>query len=283
MLIHLKEALAFASENHLAIGAFNTPTLESLDAVIEAAEELRLPVIIAHAELHEGIAPLESIGPVMVLKARLAKVPVVVHLDHGEHLDYLKKAIDIGFTSVMFDGSLLPVEENVSLTKEAVAFAHERGVSVEAEIGALPSREDGQENHLDQASLYTDPALAKDFVEETGIDALAASFGTAHGIYKRAPKLDFERIEKIAALAGVPLVMHGGSGVSPEDYRKAIARGIAKINYYSYMAREGVNAARKCLEETNPTFYHDLAHAAKEAMKADAKMAMIRFANGYIH
>lgn len=132
-------------------------------------------MIIAHAELHEGIAPLESIGPVMVLKARLAKVPVVVHLDHGEHLDYLKKAIDIGFTSVMFDGSLLPVEENVSLTKEAVAFAHERGVSVEAEIGALPSREDGQENHLDQASLYTDPALAKDFVEETGIDALAAS------------------------------------------------------------------------------------------------------------
>ncbi|MGM9814425.1 MAG: ketose-bisphosphate aldolase [Candidatus Enteromonas sp.] len=282
MLVNLNDAMKFAREHHLAIGAFNTPNLECLDAVIEAAEELKLPVIISHAELHETVAPIASIGPVMVLKAKMAKVPVVVHLDHGEHLEYLEKAMDLGFTSVMFDGSLLPLEENFALTKKAAEMAHARGVTIEAEIGALPSREDGSENKVDPSSLYTDPDLAKKFVEETGIDALAASFGTAHGIYKIQPKLDFERIEKIASLTSVPLVMHGGSGVSPEDYHHAIDCGISKINYYSYMAREGVRAAKKCLDETNPTFYHEVAFAAKEAMKADAKKAMIHFAKGYV-
>ena len=284
MLATLKEVLAFAKEHNCAIGAFNTPTLETLDAVIEAAEELGVPVIISHAELHEPQAPLAKIGPVMIMRAKAASIPVAVYLDQGEHVDYIKKAIEIGFTSVMYDGSLSSVEDNIAVTKEVTDYAHAHGVDVEAEIGALPSREDGSSNGtVDPTSLYTDPALAKRFVSETGIDALAASFGTAHGIYKAKPKLDFERIKKITALTGVPLVMHGGSGVSPEDYLTAIDCGIRKINYYSYMAREGVFAAKKFIEEANPTFYHEVADVAKKAMKADAKRAMIHFSNGYCH
>lgn len=283
MLATLNEVLAFAKKNNLAIGAFNTPTLETLDAVIEASEELGLPVIISHAELHEPQAPLMKIGPVMVERAKSAKVPVCVHLDHGEHIDYIETAMKIGFTSVMYDGSLLPVEENIANTKKVVELAHVLGVSVEGEIGALPSREDGSSNGtIDPTSLYTDPDLALRFVSETGIDALAASFGTAHGIYKTTPKLDFPRIEKITAMTGVPLVMHGGSGVSPNDYLTAISCGVRKINYYSYMAREGVFAAKKFIEECNPTFFHEVAYVAKEAMKADAKKAMVHFSNGFL-
>ena len=137
MLATLKEVLAFAKEHNCAIGAFNTPTLETLDAVIEAAEELGVPVIISHAELHEPQAPLTKIGPVMVMRAKAASVPVAVHLDHGEHVDYIKKAIEIGFTSVMYDGSLSSVEDNIAVTKEATDYAHAHGVDVEAEIGAL--------------------------------------------------------------------------------------------------------------------------------------------------
>ena len=161
MLATLKEVLAFAKEHNCAIGAFNTPTLETLDAVIEAAEELGVPVIISHAELHEPQAPLAKIGPVMVMRAKAASVPVAVHLDHGEHVDYIKKAIEIGFTSVMYDGSLSSVEDNIAVTKEVTDYAHAHGVDVEAEIGALPSREDGSSNGtIDPTSLYTNPALA---------------------------------------------------------------------------------------------------------------------------
>ncbi|MDY5441398.1 MAG: class II fructose-bisphosphate aldolase [Candidatus Enteromonas sp.] len=283
MLATLNEVLAYANEHNLAIGAFNTPTLETLDAVIDAAEELNLPVIISHAEIHEPQAPLHKIGPVMVLRAKNAKVPVCVHLDHGEHIDYIVRAMELGFTSVMYDGSLLPTEVNIAFTKRVVELAHAKGVSVEAEIGALPSREGGAGNGAsDPTALYTDPELAKRFVTETGIDALAASFGTAHGIYKAKPKLDFPRIEKIVALTGIPLVMHGGSGVPPEDYLTAISCGVRKINYYSYMAREGVYGAKSFIEKENPTFYHEVAFAAYESMKKDAKKAMIHFSNGYV-
>ncbi len=264
--------MAYAEENKCAVGAFNTPTLESLNAVIPAAEELDVPVIISHAELHEPWAPLDVIGPHMVLAAKNARVPVCVHLDHGEHFDYIKRAIELGFTSVMYDGSALEYSENSANTFSITEYAHALNVDVEAEIGALASREDG---HHSGGAVYTDPELAQRFVEDTGIDALAASFGTAHGIYKEKPKLDFPRIEKIRELTGLPLVMHGGSGVSPEDYRRSIECGIRKINYYSYMAREGVFAAKKLLEE-NPglTYFHELAAEAEKAMKADAMKAM---------
>ena len=277
MLASLKEVLNYAEKNNCAIGSFNTPTLESLNAVINAAEKLNVPVIIMHAQCHENEAPLYNIGPVMVLLAKLAKVPVCVHLDHGETFEYLKEAIDLGFTSVMIDGSALPYEDNVSLTKKVVAFAHERNVDVEAEIGILGGREAG-DRKLTKEEMYTDPELAKKFVEETHIDALACSFGTAHGFYTVAPKLDFPRIIKIKELCKIPLVMHGGSGVNQEDYKKAISLGVRKINYYSYMAREGLKGAKDALDN-EVKFFHELASISTKYMEKDILRAMKVFYN----
>ena len=273
MLVNLEYVLKIAEEKNCAIGSFNTPNLENMIAVISAAEELNVPVIIMHAQCHEEYAPLDIVGPIMLLMAKKAKVPVCVHLDHCEDLDYLKRAIDIGFTSVMLDASSLPYDENVKMTKEAVCLAHPKNISVEAEIGVLGGREAGNQKPLTKEEMYTDPDLAKKFVDDTNIDALACSFGTAHGIYKVKPELDFDRIRKINKLCNLPLVMHGGSGVSSEDYVKAIKRGIRKINYYSYMSREGVYAAREILKK-DITFYHELASYATSKMKEDVIRAL---------
>lgn len=274
MLVTLQEILNLAEKNKYAVGAFNTPNFECLLAVLHNAETLQVPVILSHAQLHEEIAPLDDIGPVMVAMAKAAKVPVCVHLDHGETLDYLKKALDMGFSSIMYDGSLLPYKENVENTRKAVEMAAGTGAGVEAEIGILGGREAGAKKEAKAEDLYTDPVVAERFVKETGIHALAASFGTAHGIYKVKPKLDFDRIENIQKLTGTPLVMHGGSGVSPEDYREAIRRGVRKINYYSYMSNEGTKAAKELIAKNDITFYHDIAAVALKAMEADVNKAM---------
>ena len=276
MLVNLIEILKTAEEKKCAVGAFNTPNLECVKAVLDAAERLGVPVIISHAELHEEVSPLAVIGPVMVQAAEKAKVPVCVHLDHCETLSYMKQALDIGFTGVMYDGSTLPYEENLENTKKAVAMAKEYNCGVEAELGALASREGG--GHSASGPVYTDPDEAVAFCRETGIDALAPSFGTAHGIYKSKPVLDLERVKVIAERTGLPLVMHGGSGVSPEDYRKGIANGLRKINYYSYMSKAGTQAVKELLEKEDVTFFHDLALAAEKAMSEDAERAMRVFA-----
>lgn len=275
MLVNLTEILKAAEEKKCAAGAFNTPDLECLQAVLHAAERLNVPVIIAHAELHEPIAPLAEIGPVMVEAAKRAAVPVCVHLDHCEDLAYMQQALDIGFTGAMYDGSLLPYEENLANTKKAVAMAKEYHCGVEAELGAMASREGGGAG---SGPVYTDPDQAVLFCGETGIDALAPSFGTAHGIYRSKPMLDLERVRLIAEKTGLPLVMHGGSGVSHEDYRKGIRNGLRKINYYSYMARAGAAAVKELLEREDVTFFHDLALCARKAMEADVETAMRVFA-----
>ena len=246
MLVNLVEILKQAEENQTAVGAFNTPNLECLNAVLEAAEELNVPVIISHAQLHEDVAPIEKIGLVMIEAAKASKVPVCVHLDHCETLDYMKKALDMGFTGVMYDGSTLPYEENLANTRKAVEMAKAYNCGVEAELGALASREGGAAQAA--GPVYTKPEEAVDFCSATGIDALAPSFGTAHGIYKAKPVLDLELVKTISEKTGLPLVMHGGSGVSPEDYRKGIANGLRKINYYSYMSNAGVKAVKAMLE-----------------------------------
>ena len=276
MLVTLNEILAIAEERKCAIGAFNTPNLECITAVLSAAEKLDVPVMITHAELHESVAPLSDIGPVMVQAARDAKVPVCVHLDHCETLSYMAEALKLGFTGVMYDGSVLPYEENVANTKIAVAMAKEYGANVEAEIGQLASREGGTEENAG-GPVYTDPDLAVRFCSETGIDALAPSFGTAHGIYKSKPVLDLDRVKVIAEKTKLPLVMHGGSGVSDEDYRTAIRNGIRKINYYSYMSKAGVTAVKAMLEAEDVTFFHDLALVAQNAMENNAARAMSIF------
>ncbi len=276
MLVNLVEILKMAEERNCAVGAFNTPNLECLNAVLAAAERLNVPVIIAHAELHEPVSPLAKIGPVMVQAAKAAKVPVCVHLDHCENLDYMKQALEIGFTGVMYDGSTLPYAENLANTKKAVAMVKGFSCGVEAELGSLASREGGEA--ASAGPVYTDPEEAAAFCRETGIDALAPSFGTAHGIYKSKPVLDLERVRVIAEKTGLPLVMHGGSGVSPEDYRTGIANGLRKINYYSYMSKAGTSAVQELLEKQDVTFFHDLALAAEKAMEADAEKAMRVFA-----
>ena len=275
MLVSLTEILAAAEERKNAVGAFNTPNLENLYAVLDAAERLNVPVIIAHAELHEPVAPLAKIGPVMVQAARAARVPVCVHLDHCETFSYMEQALEIGFTGVMYDGSALPYEENLANTKKAVAAARKYDCGVEAELGSLASREGGE---AAAGPVYTDPGQAEEFCRATGIDALAPSFGTAHGIYKAKPQLDLERVRSIAEKTGLPLVMHGGSGVSAEDYRRGIRNGLRKINYYSYMSRAGVFAVKEMLGREEVTFFHDLAMAAQKAMEQDAEKAMRVFA-----
>ena len=272
MLVNLNEVLKYAEEHKCAIGAFNTPTSESLRAIIENAEELNVPVIIMHAELHEPIAPLRLIGPMMVAAAKAAKVPVCVHLDHGEHIEYVKEALECGFTAVMYDGSRLPYEENVKNTKIVVEMAKKYHASVEAEIGALAAREGGES--ANGGAVYTEPNEAKMFVDATHIDALACSFGTAHGVYKVKPKLDFERIQVIRQLINIPLVMHGGSGLPAEDYIQAMERGVEKINYCTYMMRAGYAAVKEAVQQEQTDVFHKLADVAYKAMKEDSLKAM---------
>mgnify|MGYP002672791744 FL=1 len=268
MLATLKEILKSAEENKCAIGSFNTPNMTSAQAVIAAAEELQRPVILMHAQVHEemGLCKMEDITPVMLHFAKKASVPVCVHLDHGTDLDYIKKGLTLGFTSVMYDGSCLSAEENTENTRIAVKEALKYGASVEAEIGSMGSREGGEA----AASVYTEPDAAVQFVNDTGIDALACAFGTAHGFYKAEPKLDFERLSKIHSLISVPIVMHGGSGVSERDYREVIKRGVRKVNYYTYMAAAGGEAVSgKSYKQ-----FHDALLDGKAAMKENVKKAI---------
>ena len=279
MLVNLKEILKIAEEKSIAIGAFNTPNLESILAVLDAAERLDVPVIISHAQLHDTVMPLEIIGPIMVEAAKKAPIPVCVHLDHGEELSYLKKALDLGFTSIMYDGSSLSFAENLANTQKAVQMAKEYNAGVEAELGVMGGRETADEKVVDKSSLYTDPKQAEEFTSAVGIDALACSFGTAHGFYTEVPELDFERIKTIRAQTGIPVVMHGGSGVSPDEFKKAIACGVRKINYYSYMSLAGVEETKALLEKEDIKYFHDISLAATKAMSEDAEKALRVFSN----
>ena len=281
----MKEVLQIAETRSIAIGSFNTPNLEAIQAVVGAAEELELPVIIQFAQCHESWIPLDVIGPIMVQAAKRARVPVCVHLDHGETLDYLEMALELGFTGIMFDGSTLSYEDNLKSTKLAVKMATNTGATVEAELGSMGRRESGSGDATganDDTKIYTDPEQASVFVKETGIDALACSFGTTHGIYLTEPKLDFDVVKNVRTLTEkIPVVMHGGSGVSKEDYRKAIAAGVRKVNYFTYMDKSGGNAADTYLSGLNgdePRFFSAISMAARDAMKENVKKAMKMFA-----
>ena len=275
MLINLIEILKLAEDRKCAVGAFNVPNLECVNAVITAAEKLNVPVILMHAQIHEHASKLERIGPVLIQAAKTAKVPVCAHLDHCEDPDYIAKGLALGFTGVMYDGSTLPFEENLANTKKIVAMVKGENCGVEAELGAMPAREGGPNA---AGPVYTKPEEAVLFCRETGINALAPSFGTAHGIYKSTPVLDLELVRVIREKTGLPLVMHGGSGVSPEDYRIGIRNGLRKINYYSYMSKAGTNAVKDLLIKEDVTFFHDLALAAEKAMEENAEKALRIFA-----
>ncbi|MFQ7264761.1 MAG: class II fructose-bisphosphate aldolase [Lachnospiraceae bacterium] len=285
MLVTLREILQIAENRKIAVGAFNAANLESLQANVAAAEELKVPMILQFAQCHEEWIPLKLIGPLMVDFAKKASVPICVHLDHGETLDYLQQALEIGFTGIMYDGSTLPYGENLANTQEAVRMAVDYGAGVEAELGSMGRGESGAGDGSgaeDETKIYTDPEQARDFVEQTGIDALACSFGTTHGIYLKQPKLDFDVVRRVRELTGnIPVVMHGGSGVSSEDFHRAIEAGVRKINYFTYMDKAGGNATAQylgSLKEGEPIFFSSVIEAAREGMKENVKAAMKVFA-----
>ena len=285
MLVTSKYLLNMAEKKNQAIGAFNVTGLSTLLAILEVAQELKEPVILEFAQTHEEekVMDLDSIGPVMVALAKQAKVPVAVHLDHGIDYNYIEKALEMGFTSVMYDGSSLPLEENIENTKKVVTLASKYGASVEAEIGKMAgitmNNNNVIENREVDRSNFTDPMEAKQFVKETGVDMLACSFGTSHGLYTSAPQLDSALVAELRIATGIPVVMHGGSGVSEEDYYRVIDSGVRKINYYSYMAKAGGEAIRSYLQKEGVVFYHELANVAKEAMKENVKEAIVLFKN----
>lgn len=266
-----------AEKRKCAVGAFNVPNLESLRGVIQAAEMLEVPVIIQHAEVHENLITLEEIGPLMIHYAKLAKIPVAVHLDHGSSLEACIKAIRMGFTSIMYDASLKDYETNVMETTELVKIAHSVDVSVEAELGEMTNSAvgsgEGRKSELGafgNKDLFTNPDQARRFVASTKVDSLAVSFGTVHGKYFTDPELDFQRISAIrSATTNFPLVMHGGSGVSDEDYRLAIDAGIRKINYYTYMNLAAGAAVKieTMKKQNNEMFFDTLALTATAAIK----------------
>ena len=278
MLVSMRELLADAEKNNYAVGGFNCPTLENVYGVMQAAEKEQVPVILSFPQVHEKTVPLKVIGPILLQAARDAKVPVCVHLDHGSTVAYVEEALQLGFNSVMYDGSKLSLAENIRNTQAVVKLARKYQADVEAELGGIAGDEAGISSG-DTESKLTDIYEAVEFVQATGVNSLAASIGTAHGFYTEVPKIDFRRIEEIHRKTGLPLVMHGGSGVSDEDYHKAINLGIRKVNYYSYMAKAGVEGVKALLAEKNVKYFHELAIAAKDAMAGDVAKALRLFAN----
>ncbi|RDT54552.1 ketose 1,6-bisphosphate aldolase [Escherichia coli] len=253
-LISLAQGLAHAREHQYALGAFNVLDSHFLRALFAAAKQERSPFIINIAEVHFKYVSLESLVEAVKYEAAHHDIPVVLNLDHGLHFESVVRALRLGFTSVMFDGSTLEYEENIRQTREVVKMCHAVGVSVEAELGAVGGDEGGAlYGHADEA-WFTDPAKARDFVDRTGIDTLAVAIGNAHGKYRGEPKLDFARLEAIRQQTGLPLVLHGGSGISDADFRRAIGLGIHKINFYTGMSQAALDAIEACMANRQPVY-----------------------------
>lgn len=263
MLVTSKELFKKAQEGKFAIPAPNFIDLESLRWHVETAERHNLPLILALAEAHIGEnITLEDAALVGKKYAEEAKVPVVLHLDHGTTPEVIKKAIDLGFSSVMIDASQDTFEENVRKTKEIIDYAYPKGVVVEAEIGHVGAGEN-YENHETSDSQYTTVEEAKKFAEETGVDSLAISIGTAHGMYKGIPEINFDRLKEIAAAVDTPLVLHGGSSSGDENLNRCATNGITKINIFSDL----LVAAKEEIDNNKPETYLDVKALSKQGMQ----------------
>ena len=266
MLVNLDAVLKDAQKNHYAVGLFNTTDTDMLEAAISAAEECRSPIIIGTAEVLLPFGDLKLIAPSILAAAKRATVPVVMHYDHGLTFDRCMEALRLGFSSIMFDGSAGDYEQNIKDTQEIVKIAHSWGVTVEGEIGHVGQAATGDG---DVADMYTTPEEAIAYVQATGVDALAIAIGTAHGAYKTKPKLDIDRLRAIRAKLDTPLVLHGGSGLSDDDFRNTIREGIAKVNIFTDLclagakaSLEGFSAGREYLAVRN-----EKVAAIKEAVK----------------
>ncbi len=251
MLVTMKELLIDAAENNRAVGAFSVGNMEMVIGAVKAAEDMNTPIILQIAEKRLQNSPLELMAPMMVSAAKNSKVKIAVHLDHGLTLGCIKDALSYGFTSVMLDCSLKPLKENIATAKEVVALARENGATVEAELGVVGGNEGDAEEHI---ITCTDPAFAERFCKETEIDALAVAIGNAHGNYPVLPELRFDVLEKIYNITDIPLVLHGGTGITDEMFKKAISLGIRKINIATASFDALALSAKKYLSEGSDYF-----------------------------
>lgn len=270
-LVNMKDLLLDAQKGGYAVGSFSIANMEMILGVIKAAEETKSPIILQIAEVRLNHSPLHIIGPTMIAAAKGAKVPVAVHLDHGTTLECIGQALDLGFTSVMFDGSHLDVEENIAMTKKVIAMAKPYGAAVEAEIGCVGGSEDGS---VDIAMRCTSPEQAKHFYEETGVDALAIAIGNAHGFYKDAPELRFDILEQVRDTVPVPLVLHGGTGIEPEDFIRCHQSGIKKINIATATFASVEKQVRQDYTEGKIGGYYDLHQSEISGAYSNAKNHM---------
>lgn len=257
-IVSTKEMLLDAQKNHYAVPAFNIHNLETFQVVVETAAEMRSPVIIAGTPSTVTYAGADYLVAMAEVASRKYDIPIAIHLDHFEKTEVIKSFIDVGFRSTMIDASMKPFEENVAIVKEVVDYAHQFGTTVEAELGKLS----GQEDDLiisEKDALYTNPEEAAGFVERTGIDSLAVAIGTAHGLYKGEPKLDFERLEQIRNKVEVPLVLHGASDVPDDLVKKAISLGVCKVNVATDLKIPFANAVKEFFKnnpnESDPRKY----------------------------
>ena len=273
-LVKMKDLLNQASEQNRAVGAFSVGNLEMIKGAVKAAEEMNTPIILQIAEVRLPHSPLSLMGPMMVEAARNAKVEIAVHLDHGKTIGVLKQALDYGFTSVMMDGSTLPFEENIKKTLEAAQLAKEYGATVEAELGLVGGSEDGS---TDEGIRCTNPEDARLFCEKTGVDALAVAIGNAHGNYPVAPRLAFDVLEAIDEKTDVPLVLHGGTGITPQDFRKAVGLGIRKINIATASFDSLTKEAEKYLKTEGRHDYFGLNEAMVQGVYENVKQHITIF------
>ncbi|WP_213950684.1 class II fructose-1,6-bisphosphate aldolase [Tepidanaerobacter syntrophicus] len=275
MLVSSKEMLNKARQNNYAIAAFNIHNLETLKATVEAAKEERAPLILQTTPGTCEYAGIDYLVAMAHTASNKADIPIALHLDHGNSLDLAIKCIDAGYTSVMIDGSMLPFNENVSLVKQVVEYAHKKQVQVEAELGHISGVE---ENISSSHEVLTDPKEAAEFVNRTGVDSLAIAAGTAHGVYKGKPEIHFDIIQNIRQLVNVPLVLHGCSGVPEEDVKQAIKCGICKINIATDIKIAFADELKKFFvsqpDETDPRKYFKPAiKAVKDVVKSKIHMA----------
>lgn len=288
MIANPKEILKDAEKNNYAIPGINATTVEGIQAIIEAAEELDMPIMVSHAQVHEPYAPINVFGPLFRHFAEEAKVPVIIHLDHGTDYEYVMKAVRYGFTSIMYDCAHLPFEENAEEVAQFAKIAHELGIIVEAEVGQMPSNIEGIGGCTEYGvgvenieQYYTDPQMAAEFCKLTGVDMLTISFGTVHGFFVEKPVLDIERVKKIHELCpGVGLVMHGTTGVDEAQIRAAIDAGIRKFNYFTGVGTSATTMIEEQIKNaTSPIYYHEIAANAKAIMKERAKHIIKVFQN----
>lgn len=279
MLVNMNEVLRPAKKNKYAVGLFNAVNLELARGIIAAAEATQSPVIMGTAEVLLPYGPLEEVSYYLIPMAKKAKVPVVVHLDHGLKYDTCVKALELGFSSIMYDCSTDSYEDNVRKVKEMADIAHSYGATIEGELGHVGDNEgsaEGSDHLVDPSKFFTDPKLARDFVEKTGVDALAIAVGNAHGAYKLPPKLDFDRIRTIRDTVDVPLVLHGGSGLTDNDFKTAIHEGISKVNIFTDINIAAVEAEFKKFTSMEKGVI-DLIPAAVEAVKQETMKKMKLF------